>query len=190
MTPSGRSLAKSSASVAHSGTPACCATSAALGATSTMADSRAPRLFRISSMWRRPMRPAPATAMRTLGMDVWGSMGEQGPGAALAAPERTLRSLLAAHLVNLGEDLLRKIRPDVGAVLVDDGLELRADLGELGRWQLRVLHRFPQIRERDVLRVTRHLALVRLRFLCCGEQNVLLVLVQAVPGLLADRHRL
>src|SRR5512144_1466838 len=71
-------------------------------------------------------------------------------GAAGAAPPRTERTrtgrgkrivLLAAHLLDLREDLLREVGADVRAVLVDHGLQLRADLRDLGRRQFAVLHR-------------------------------------------------
>src|SRR5262252_6941451 len=41
----------------------------ALGETSTTDASSAERLFRISSTWRRPIKPAPATAIATLAIE-------------------------------------------------------------------------------------------------------------------------
>ncbi len=66
MTPSGRSAAKSSASDAYSGTPRAFATSAASGEMSTIEASAVASPATISSICRRPIAPAPATAMRTL----------------------------------------------------------------------------------------------------------------------------
>src|SRR5687767_1246383 len=65
MTPSGRSLSNSSVSDAYSGTPNVSATSGAAGPGSTIPESCAAWLASTSSMCRRPMSPAPATAMRT-----------------------------------------------------------------------------------------------------------------------------
>ena len=63
--PVGHVLPSSSVSDRYSGTPNLSATSEAAGPGSTTAASCATALASISSMCRRPMRPAPATAIRT-----------------------------------------------------------------------------------------------------------------------------
>src|SRR6266511_5200501 len=201
MTPSGLSLANSSASEPYSGTLSLRAMSAAFGETSTIAESCAERLFRISSMWRRPMRPAPATAIRTLRMVVFDASvravipAQAGIQCLRKSLDPRFRGddgieLLAADLVDLGVELLHEVRADFCAVLVDHRLDLGADLRKLGRRNLVDLHRLLQRGQCLVLRFTRQLALVALRFLCRRPQHVLLVLVEPVPRLLAYQHGL
>jgi hypothetical protein len=62
------SFAKSSASDRKSGTLSFSAISGAFGPGSTIAESSVEGQFRISSIWRSPINPAPATAIRTLRM--------------------------------------------------------------------------------------------------------------------------
>src|SRR5260221_3602600 len=78
-TPSGRDRAKSSSRVVYNGTPALRAMSAAPGAGSTIAAGAHDGLAVMSSMCRRPINPAPATATVSLRGGFGGMTAQEQP---------------------------------------------------------------------------------------------------------------